>query len=133
VEQVTVAIERVGDRRRWVQVTMSLCACDPGDPFLSYRDPFAWGLEPADPLSAAYGWRDWQDFLRDALDYVWRPFAAGGVQITGVRGVLGLEDREGLELACVLAMRRLVGDETPEVATREWRVREHQPGALAGG
>jgi hypothetical protein len=123
VEQVTIALERVGDRRRWVRVTMSLRPCDPGDRFLSYRDPFAWNLEPADRLSAAYGWHDWEDVVRGALDYVWRPYAVGGVRITEVQGVLGLEDREGLALACTLALRRLVGEAIEDLEDREWRER----------
>jgi hypothetical protein len=123
VDQVTIALERVGDRRRWVRVTMSLRPCDPGDCFLSYRDPFAWNLEPADRLSAAYGWHDWEDVVRGAIEYVWRPYAVGGVRITEVQGVLGLEDREGLALACTLALRRLVGEALADLEDREWRER----------
>jgi hypothetical protein len=123
VEQATIAVERVGDRRRWVRVTISLCACDPGDTLLTFRDPFSWGLEPADPLSAAYGRHDWEGVLREAVEYVWRPFAAGRVLVNEVRGFLGLEDREALTVACTLALHRLLGDEAAGVSTREWRVR----------
>jgi hypothetical protein len=123
VEKVTVALERVGDRDRWVRVTLSLCACDPGDALLSYRDPFAWGLESADPLTARYGRLDWEEVVRGAIEAVWRPFTPRGVRVTQVQGSLGLGDREGLALACILALRRLVGGEEWEPATSEWRER----------
>ncbi len=123
MDQVTIAVERVGDRRRWVRVTMSLHSNHPADRFLSYRDPFAWNLEPADRMSAAYGWHDWEEVVREAIEYVWRPFGGGGVTIAEVQGVLGLEDREGLALACALAVRRLVGEVVSDWEDREWRER----------
>jgi hypothetical protein len=122
--EVTVALERVDDRGRWVRVTLALYSCPPGLPDLEADDPLAWDVSPADRLAAARAWRDWAEVVRDALEYVWRPYPAGRVALRSVRGVLGDDDRAGLALACTLALRRLLGDAGPELPTALWRLRE---------
>jgi hypothetical protein len=124
VEQVSVTVERVGEPGRWVRVTMGLHACLPGPDWLDWQDPLTFDLSPADQLSAALGWRDWAEEVQRAIEYVWRPYPAGRVELRAVRGVLGAEDRSGLALACTLALRRLLGEMAPELPTAQWRLRE---------